>query len=52
MVIDHGAARVLEKVHLHGRHEMPENIGPDAKVETARLWVITLLGEAASLTST
>ena len=35
--------------HLHGRHEMPENIGP-----VRRLWVMTLLGEppAASTTST
>ena len=35
--------------HLHGLHEMPENIGP-----VRRLWVITLLGEppAASTTST
>ena len=35
--------------HLHGRHAMPENIGP-----VRRLWVMTLLGEppAASTTST
>ena len=31
---------------------MPENIGPDEKADTARLWVITLLGEAAFSTST
>ena len=33
--------------HLHGRHEMPENIRP-----VRRLWVMTLLGDAASVTST
>ena len=37
--------------HLHGRHAMPENIGP-----VRRLWMMTLLGEppapAASTTST
>ena len=26
--------------HLHGRHAMPENIGP-----VRRLWMMTLLGE-------
>ena len=37
--------------HLHGRHAMPENIGP-----VRRLWMMTLFGEppapAASTTST
>ena len=33
--------------HLHGRHAMPENIGP-----VRRLWMMTLLGEPPSTNAT
>ena len=46
-----GAGGTMVIDHLHGRHAMPENIGP-----VRRLWMMTLFGEppapAASTTST
>ena len=44
-----GAGGTMVIDHLHGRHAIPENIGP-----VRRLWMMTLLGDppAASTTST